>query len=125
MTFRSQPTEARYFATLDSDDGRIVENANIVVFATREEAVTYLKSAYDPADWNHDTMIIEPGRFGDCWIKSYSAPKDDERWFEPFTRDELSILRPGQHPGGRAWWIEPTQDVLVVAYLEEAPRSRP
>jgi len=108
-----------FYATHDSEEGRIFQNAYIAAFTTREEAVAYLMAAFDAADWNHDSAVIDAGRYGDCWIKVHRAPGEAESYFAPFTADQLSILAPGQHPGGRAWWIEPAADVLVVERIEE------
>lgn len=107
------------YATTDSEDGRISSSADILAFETEAAAREYLLSAYPTDEWDHATAVIEPGRFGDCWIKVHSAPGDDEPYFAPFTRDDLIILAPGQHPGGKAWWIEPRERVLIVASISE------
>ena len=102
----------KFYATLDADAERISENASISVFNTRAEAEAFLLSTLDEAD--RHLFKIRDGRFGDCWIKTLSDPTDKEWIFEPFTVDQLSIRRPGQHPGGNFWWIEPLCDVLVT-----------
>lgn len=106
-----------FYATDDHNDGLIHKNATIFAFATREEAEAYLKAGFDPEHWDFSGATIESGRFGDCWIKVHSAPDDDEHYFSPFTSDDLIILPPGQHPGGKAWWISPRADVLVLTGL--------
>jgi hypothetical protein len=62
------------------------------------------------------------GDFGDCWIKVHTAPGDFERYFWPFTQEQLIIAAPGQHPGGRTWWIMPSPAVLVIEHIEEMVR---
>lgn len=107
-----------FYATTDADDGWISQNAAIVAFETEAAAREWLLRGYDAVDWNLETAVIEPGGFGDCWIKTIVEPGEDERFFEPFTRDQLIIQRPGQHPGGKAWWIEPSEPVLVISQIE-------
>lgn len=114
-----------FYATHDADDGRISQNAHIVAFETAEQAREYLLSPFDGADWNRETVEIGAGRYGDCWVKLHSAPQiEGSRLIcglfdgSPFTADQLAVQAPGQHPGGRAWWIEPTPEVLVVEYIK-------
>jgi hypothetical protein len=114
------------FATHDAEYGRISERATIRAFATYQEARDWLLEAYDPSDWRHSSAIVEPGRFGDCWIKTSSEPtvEDGDLWVgasrvEPFYADQLIIRAPGSHPGGKFWWIEPSEPVLVVSRIEE------
>lgn len=66
--------------------------------------------------------MIEPGNFGDCWIKVRQIPVTDSHGklksglcdFNPFNASQLSVRGPGQHHGGKQWWVEPLLDVLVV-----------
>lgn len=100
-----------FYATHDADNGTIAERATIRSFSTREEAVAYLLEPFDSSDWDHGTAVIEAGRFGDCWQK---------RHFEVSESDfdiDVSIQAPGQHPGGRYWWVTPTDKILVVANI--------
>jgi len=108
-----------FYATLDTEADRISQNAYIAAFATRDEAVAYLLSRYDATEWDHASAEIGVGRYGDCWIKVHSVPGDAEPYFAPFAADDLYIARPGQHPGGRAWWIEPRPEVLVLEKINE------
>jgi hypothetical protein len=112
------------FATHDADDGRIGQNATILAFASEQNARTYLLQGYDPADWDLASAEIGAGRFGDCWAKTHSAPQIEgdkliAGLFDcaPFKADQLIVQSPGQHPGGRAWWIEPSEEVLVVTEI--------
>lgn len=106
----SHATMPKFYATLDADEGVISEHAEIRAFDTRAEAEDYLLSAFDDGDFRVETR---PGRFADCWIKSSSAPSDAID-AGPFALDDLSIRAPGEHPGGHAWWLEPTAAVLVA-----------
>ena len=115
----------RYYATTNCDDGRIFENAGIDAFETMDEVRAYLLRGYDAVDWKLDTAEIGPARFGDCWVKVHSAPRAKDGGFvaglfdgAPFRPDQLRVSGPGEHPGGRAWWIEPTEEVLAVLSIE-------
>lgn len=116
------------YATHDYDDGRISENAMIVAFDTREAAEAYLLAPYQKnCGWDIESAEIGAGRFGDCWIRVHSEPTVHNGKLRalscdcaPFAADDLCIRSPGQHPGGRAWWIDPVHDVLVVAHIREA-----
>lgn len=102
----------KFYATLDADQTDIQENAYIAVFDTREDAEEYLRSQVDPAEWS---VEIEGGSFGDCWIKCHNEPVDRYSVdIAPFAFEDLIIRAPGQHPGGRQWWIEPRVEVLVA-----------
>lgn len=121
-------TQPKIYATRDADEGRIEANATIIAFATEQEARAWLLEPYTRANgWDPETAQIEAGRYSDCWIKTYSEPREDGDEMvigtgtcEPFRPDQLYVAAPGQHPGGRAWWIEPNVDVLVVADIHEA-----
>lgn len=108
------------FATLDTDGYYTIDqDATIRVFDSRADAEAYLREAL--SDLIEDlgdrvTLTVEPGQYSDCWIKAHREPTADyiADWCAPFTADDLIILRPGQHPGGRRWWIEPRPEVLVA-----------
>lgn len=115
------------YATTDADGGRVSQNATIHAFASEQEARTYLLRGYDAADWKLETAEIGAGDFGDCWVKVHSAPQIEgdkliAGLFDcaPFKADQLIVQSPGQHPGGRVWWIEPSEEVLVVTFVESA-----
>jgi hypothetical protein len=101
----------KFYATLDSEDGSIQEDAHIVKFDTRAEAEAYLRDGYDPAEWAVD---IKDGGYSDCWMKFQNAPRVGDAALAPFSYTQLSILRPGQHPGGKQYWITPRSEVLVA-----------
>lgn len=100
-----------FYATNDSEDGHINQDAYIAKFETLAEAEAYLRSGYDPSEW---TVEIEAGFFGDCWIKTMNAPKIGDNFLSPFSYTQLSVRAPGQHPGGKQFWIEPCVDVLIA-----------
>lgn len=99
------------YATQDSNDGSITENADISKFATRAEAEAFLIQGLDLEEWE---ISFEFGRFSDCWIKSHSAPKVGDHWLSPFSRAAVNVAKPGQHPGGKRYWITPQADILVA-----------
>ena len=107
-----------FYATHDSEDGCISQNAHIAKFATRAEAEAYLRNGFDPAEWE---VEVEDGSFGDCWVKFHNAPRVGDTALAPFSYPQLSILRPGQHPGGKQFWITPRSEVLVAKprWIEE------
>jgi hypothetical protein len=114
------------YATTDSDAGRIEKDASIFAFDTMDEVRDYLLRGYDAAEWDLDTAEIGAGDFSDCWIKALNAPAEEDGKLivgacdcAPFTAAQLTVRGPGQHPGGRAWWIEPTEPVLVLTSIKE------
>lgn len=112
-----QMTATVFYATHDTDgEGSIGQNADIVKFASRDEAEAYLRRPFDTAELAEEglTVAIDTGSFGDCWIKSQAAPRVGEPWIAPFRRSQLYVQRPGQHPGGFGYWITPRADVLVA-----------
>ena len=113
---KSHATEDQMiYATTDNrSTGTICQDAHIVAFETEEEARAYLLESYsDDSEFDLAKAEIFPGSYGDCWLKLLDEPGDD--WTcEPFARDQLTILRPGQHPGTRAWWVEPFPPVLIA-----------
>lgn len=109
-----------YYATLDSHDGGYIqENAHIVRFDSMAEVRDYLLQGYSPQDWNLDTAVVGLGRFGDCWVRSLKAPRVGDRWLAPFGRAHVHVAGPGQHPGGRQYWITPKAKIWVLSYIEE------
>ena len=109
----------KFYATSDFDGDRIEQNAHIVAFDNREDAVAFLMQGYDSKEWDYASAVIEPGRFSDCWVKTLKAPQPTDRWFAPFAFDDLYVLPPGQHPGGNMYWTSPLPDVLVVASIRD------
>lgn len=100
-----------FYATRDSEDGSIHQDAHIEKFASRAEAEAYLRNGFDHSEWAVD---VEDGRYGDCWVKFQNAPRVGDASLSPFTYNQLSILAPGQHPGGKQYWITPRVEVLVA-----------
>ena len=114
------------YATHESEEGRIMENATIYAFENEAAAREYLLTTYDAAEWDRESATIEPGRFADAWIRTYSKPHiEGEKLisglcdFEPFYASLLWVTAPGQHPGGKAWWVTPSPDVLVISSIRE------
>ena len=104
---------ASFFATKDYDGNHIAMEAYIEAFDTRADAEAWLRDGLDPTEWK---IEITEGRFGDAWVKCINDPRSDRSTlnYEPFTLDQLDIQGPGQHPGGRFWWVTPNVDVLVT-----------
>lgn len=73
------------------------------------------------ADFDSRITGWEPAWFGDCWVKRHRAPDADELNDDgTMTIDGIvcSISPPGTHPGGRAWWLTPVEDVFVPTFDE-------
>lgn len=101
----------KFYATNCAEDGSISINADIFAFETRADAEAYLRQGFDCNEW---FVEIEAGNFGDCWIKCYSEPSEDNIDFSPFTLSECIVRAPGQHPGGHCWWVEPKAEIMVA-----------
>lgn len=109
----------KFYATTDCDhDTTISGSAHIAKFNTRAEAEAYLAEPFAGNLEPGQTVEVQAGRFSDCWIKSHRAPKIGDKMIEPFSFTDISILRPGQHPGGNLYWIEPTREVLVAVVVQ-------
>ncbi|MBV8973393.1 MAG: hypothetical protein JO290_14000, partial [Sphingomonadaceae bacterium] len=83
---------ATFYVTHDTDgEGSISQDATIFKFATREEAVAYLRSPFDDADLAEEGLAVEigTGGFSDCWIKSQNAPRVGDPRLAPFSRSQL------------------------------------
>lgn len=105
-----------FYATLDSDGGYIREDAFIGCFETYSDAVEYLKHGYDPRYWDHSSIEVGEGRYGDCWLKTLQEPRED--MFEPFGSDGVYVSGPGGHPGF-GYWTTPRHSVLVIKKIME------
>jgi hypothetical protein len=112
-----------FYATQDAADGKIFRDATIRKFATEAEARAYLLQGYDPKEWDLSTAEIGPGDYRDCWMEWMKAPRVGNPGagdgYAPFTFNQLFIQHPGQHPGGRFWWITPAVDVLIITEIHE------
>lgn len=103
------------YVTLDHDDLRIAENATIYAMPDMDAALAWAKAHWK--GWDTSNAYLTPGRFGDAWLRTYS-PATVSGKIGPFDLDDVSILPPGQHPGGRAYWVQPTQDVYILMGVE-------
>lgn len=107
------------YYTYDADGVRIEERAQIRRAETREEALGETRRYYERSDF--DVVDLERGSFGDCWIKCASIStvelyrKDWEAEAGP-----LIVQEPGSHPGGRAWWVSPSAEIMVPVLRERA-----
>jgi len=100
------------YYTLDADGDRIAERASILKADTMQEALDACRASYRGSDF--DVMELEVGWFKDCWIKVLDRSTLDYRLAE-WTEEagDLYVENPGQNPGGKAWWITPTAEILV------------
>lgn len=102
----------RYFTTLDADGHKITENARIAAFDTEAEAHEYLASAYRAGLDDGETITFDDGDFGDCWLKLADGPEAGQ--IAPFSAEDVSVLHPGQHPGGDLYWVTPRSSIIVA-----------
>jgi hypothetical protein len=80
-----------------------------------DAAKAALLSSYDPEEFDLSEARLVEGRFGDCWQRWSRKPNEnDDQAFEPFTREQVDIARPGTHPGGNFWWVSPNGPVYVL-----------
>lgn len=115
MTYEFQ---TRYYVTIDADGDRIAEDAEIFAFETYEDAREYVEASYRDGMDEGETLDIQVGDFGDCWLKLRSDPDAEE--IAPFHADDVIIHRPNQHPGGDVCWVTPRPDVLVAKIDRDA-----
>lgn len=101
----------KFYATKDAEDGCIAQDADIFSFTSEAEARAFLSADYNPSEW---AWHFEAGYFGDCWVKCVHEPRPDSGLFAPFAVADLYVLGPGQHPGGRFWWVEPRPEILTI-----------
>lgn len=104
----------KFYATLDADGSHIVQNAHIQAFDTERAARQYLIDSYRDSLEDGETLHIDAGDFGDCWIKSYHRPAADDPMLDPYDFADLIVQAPGQHPGGNQFWVSPFAPVLVA-----------
>lgn len=111
----------KYYATHDNDGVSIAQNAEIYAFDTKEEMVVFLKSGYPEVNgWNPESIVIESGWFGDCWIKHPKYKELKEYVVAPFDLDQVTIREPGTHPGNSEYrWISPNPEVMIVSSVRE------
>ena len=68
----------------------------------------------------HQGLLIEGWERVDLpeWIKVADKPTDEQlaAWVAPLTVDDVVVRKPGTHPGGNAYWIEPTVDIHFPVY---------
>lgn len=119
-----------YYYSFDSYGGKFEENATIKTIEAscfesfRDKLLALAQSeGFDP----EFKQEVVQGYWGDCWFKSYSDLPSTE-WLlnmekywdiQPFTPEQLYIRKPGTHPGGNCYWINPSEPVYAVRYAPE------
>ena len=101
------------YVTLDADGRDIERDADILRFRSMSAALRYVRAHFPPAEV--ESVELTSGSFGDAWQKWHRRPvpvRDSHR-LAPFRFADVRIAEPGQHPGGREWWITAPADVLV------------
>lgn len=56
----------------------------------------------------------------DEWIKVVNKPTDEDLadWCHPLTPDQVTVRKPGTHPGGDMYWIEPAVPIHYPVFEE-------
>ena len=105
-----------FYSTGDSANGIIAQNAKIEQFDSREAACAYLATCHADGLDEGEGLTFETGAFADCWVKRHDREEVEAPDYAegPFEKDDLSILAPGQHPGGKAWCVTPFPEVLIA-----------
>ena len=78
------------------------------------------------ADYQFDKHVEwTEADFGDCWVKLHVKPEIDADGNTTFYDHQnragryesphilCSVRSPGQHPGGKSWWLTPVDPVMV------------
>jgi hypothetical protein len=102
--------------TTDCDGTLINENAKFIKFKNTADLSLYLlKEKNNFCDEDLNLCGFVEGSFGDCWVKLYN-PSDYD--FECLSEEvgELRIKKPGCHPGGNAYWIDPYSLIYVPVF---------
>jgi hypothetical protein len=102
------------YATLDSDGDYIPLGADIRRFDNAADALAWAQEAF-----GDDPVTLIEGSFGDCWAKTWHAPKVGDPVLSPFSYNQVIVRRPGEHPGGGTFWITPYPTVFVAATESE------
>ena len=98
------------FATRQSRDGVIAENATIVTFADRAAAEAWLLAGHSAGLYPR----ISAGRFDSCWHRTDTlSPIEVERTCAPFNLTQMDTKRAGEH-AGNFFRHTPKPDVLVL-----------
>ena len=110
------------YATDNSDGVDIHRSASIIAFDTQAAALAFLLAPYSGPAWDTSKARLETGRFGDCWLKSWSGPFEPDQ-YAPFDAADMYFADPGDHPAGRQWWATPRVDVYVLTGILEVEQD--
>lgn len=100
-----------FYATLDTEQGYTINLfADIHAFETMDDVHEYLRQGM----WldENEELVVVPGDFSDCWLKYIPELVGED--VLPFTLDQMSLARPGEHPGGEMNWATPKETVYVA-----------
>ena len=97
-----------FFFIIDDSDATEVQ-----VYAAETEAEAHKHAV-------HDGLLITDWERVDLpeWIKVSDKPSDEQiaDWVAPLKADDVVVRKPGTHPGGDAYWIEPVANVYRPVY---------
>lgn len=109
-----------YYYTAWSDGTRIDREARIHWAGSKPEMLARLQERCGDLK----VIGVEPGDFGDCYSKHVGIP-DLERLAEAIplaTPDDFTVRAPGQHPGGKLYWVDFYPTVYVPVYETEGDK---
>ncbi len=105
------------YATRDNPEIYIAEHANIRKFSTRAAARAYLEAPYDLGELESEEGALvfeEASDYADCWKKLPYKPSVGDPEPSLFSYRQVLILNPGEHPGGKYYWLTPRPEVMTA-----------
>lgn len=75
---------------------------------------TFEMPAEDELNYPRLLRVYEDVSWGDCWVKLYNKPALDQYgriWLDGVY---CNVRSPGQHPGGKTWWLTPVFKVNAI-----------
>ena len=106
-----------YYVTMDSDDERILEDAEIVKVRTHAEARDFLLDSFAEVEEGYRIEIL-PGYFVNWWKKTHEEPRPSNTDVDPFLFTDVGVEKPEQHSEGSVYWITPIPLVLVAKLVK-------
>ena len=104
-----------FYATRNSHNGSVAENATIVSFADQAAAESWLLAGHSAG--LHPRIAV--GRFQSCWRRTDTpGPIEAEPACAPFSLTQIETKGPGEH-AGNFFGHTPTEEILVL--IDEPP----
>jgi hypothetical protein len=104
-----------YFLTQDFNHNDKQDNATF----HKIEAETLDAAIKIFAKGKYSFAAVRDAEYGDTWLKMFNEPEVGDRALSPFSLKEVIVSNPGQHPGGRAYWVQPAVADYAVFFANE------